>query len=79
MGQLQASLRGSDDVMIKKALDQISEEQYGKARAYIIDSGVESEDQLANDLEAAKLAIDNIHQGLRDAIVAMIEGEEFPE
>ena len=75
MGQSLTGLRGADDVKIKKALDAISEEQYGSVRRQMIDNGVATEDELENDLEAAKMAVDRIPEELREAIVEFIDGD----
>ena len=77
MGNAQADLRGGSNVAIKNRLDEITDEQYVKARELLIEQGVASADQLAETKSDAALKIDSLAEEIADQIAQMMEGGEF--
>ena len=79
MGNAQADLRGGSNVAIKNRLDEITDEQYVKARELLIEQGVASADQLAETKSDAALKIDSLAEEIADQIAQMMEGGEFDD
>ena len=77
MGNASADLRGGSNVAIKNRLDEITDEQYVKAREQLIEQGVASADQLAETKSDAALKIDSLAEEIADQIAQMMEGGEF--